>query len=394
MKEEVDEDDGMAGAASIGTGAGTKRPFLTRAPSRGNLAAASSTAAAALAPSMSLVTPKKKQPRVTKDDVDDDGVTIMSESQVVDIDDSELHECSGCFRTKSMHYSFTIPFGLVEFQYTSRHCSFCRDCHTIWRLCYKSRLTLILLQRFLMDWDRRLQFVKELVALLVLRYENCNRATASMISAKVESLNFVFELLNVPWPFFCVVDPTGIDLKKVLPAAINFVEGQVGGESRLMCLAKLPPPVPRTPQSGTQLTLLADHQQRVRATIMTNRTEDVDWWRQHIAKDDHASKGKNDEEDCMEDETQPSESSAATGNLSVSATKAKLAVELTTICFDDFKTDRWATGSVKERTIGKQLGKALQLQHEIASGPEAAVWMDSAARCVDALSSAKKPCLP
>jgi len=343
-------------------------------------------------------TPKKRVK--VKDDegvdgVDEDGVTIASDGCTLTEGD-ENYECAGCWRCSAVHFSYTVPQGQLEFQYATKAASFCRDCHTVWRLLYKARLTLLLLTRYLGDWERRVQFVKELVALLVLRHENCTRATASLISSKVDALNFIFELVNVPWPFFCVVEPMDVDVQKTVPASINFVQSNLKGSRGLLCLAPLPYLSSRASSSSSALKLPTEQQQRLQATVYTESDEDAQWWRENIDPEDALAKVKLDgddlEGDCDDDRSKAETSEPGDAD-SVSGNRANQTMELTQISMTDFMNDKWSEGTgnfFKERFFGKQLTKALKLQHLIASGPEAANYLSIVNGCVEALASAKK----
>ena len=79
-------------------------------------------------------------------------------SDVCDGDMNEsvtLAECSGCFRSFAKDCSFMMAGAEVEFLYSSKQACWCKDCHTVWRLLYKARLTLTLLLRFLSTWENR-----------------------------------------------------------------------------------------------------------------------------------------------------------------------------------------------------------------------------------------------
>lgn len=208
MKDEEDGDAGVVGAASA-------RSSSVRLKKR---SCTSSTTG----------TPRGKRPKVEDFDGNDIGPSDGGDGDLGD----EPAECSGCYRSSARDSSFTLAGADIEFQYISRTACWCKDCHTVWRLQYKARLTLTLLLRYLSSWPKRLQFLKELIALLSLRVENHARATAPVLQARVETLNFVFELLNIPWPLFTVRP-----LAEVLWSLGLFRLAVSRGDSRGSCLA-------------------------------------------------------------------------------------------------------------------------------------------------------------
>lgn len=382
-KLEAKEDD-QASAASAASGSGV-------APSSGVVnvgtqlavkkrAVQSSGSGAA----RSNPTPKKRR----KDEVEDDADCVSlapSGGTQLECDDDEPATCDGCFRSSHAPSSFMAVGGEIEFQYKSRYCNFCKDCHAVWRLLYKPRLTLLLLKRHLRHWDRRIEFLKQLVSLLLLRYENHSRATAALLAQKVSSLNWLFSLLNIPWPLFCVVDLKDLDMTTAIPAALNFVQCRSGGVRKLMCLTPLPPPAETSASAAMPVTLLNDQQQRLWPTLHTDQPDELEWWKQHITSFVEEPNDRVDEAEAGGEDSQDHSMDTPSGE------KYKMARDITLACLHDLTSERWRDGNgITEKAISKQLTRVLKLQHEVASGPESAVYIGPISSCVAALSSARK----
>lgn len=91
------------------------------------------------------------------------------------------------------------------------------------------------------------------------------------------------------------------------------------------------------------------------------------------------------------DQTMTEESQDIANDTSASGTKCKTAREITLTTLYDLTNDRWIDGvALREKHVGRHLGRVLKLQHDIASGPESASYLSQVTGCVGALSAAKK----
>lgn len=371
-----------------------KRPRLSA--TRGILGYAASRLAQPCAPPM--VTPRKRKPE------QDDDLAMSYYSEPPEIDGSfaedSVYECHCCYRT-SKDSSYTVIGGEVEFQYVSKQVSACKDCHTVWRLLYKAKLTLILFARFLDScWDNRVQFFRQLIALLTLRQENCSRATAHLITARVDVLKFAFELVGVPFPFFQAIPLAKIADGKPHPSAasLGFVEvldeGADGQEIRkMMCLTALGPDGLRPPPSSWPLAAPSSQQQRIRRNFYTHSEEEARLWSSSML----VVSGDETEQLAVAQELTPvkagSNQDAQNPPDSVTAQKYRDARNIASAALAEFASEK-VFSDLKERPLGKHLGKLLKMQHEVTNGPEARLFVQPMALLVDGLSSAKKTLAP
>lgn len=218
----------------------------------------------------------------------------------------------------------------------------------MWRLLYKSRLTLLLLVRFLDNcWSNRVQFFRELIALLSLRQENFSRATASLVTARVEALKFVFDMVGVPFPFFQAVPLSKVDLAKVSPDGLVFTElqdeGAPGDQRKIVCLTPLGPDGVRPPPGSWPLPLPSSQQQRLRRALYTHDEAQSRWWSAHIVAKTEEAKG--DFATCrIHDIPEKPKARSPTDPMSdidsVSAQKYRDARQVVCIALSDFTTDK------------------------------------------------------
>ena len=132
-------------------------------------------------------------------------------ASVLDGDDPDVVEvtdparrCDICSRCALFHYSFVFASGLVSYAYCTSNL-YCTDCYNIWRTLYQKRMSLTLFPKHVGQWAGRQQFLKEMVAWLVLSREGSLRhVRKEYVDKMVANLNFAFELVGVPWPYFVV----------------------------------------------------------------------------------------------------------------------------------------------------------------------------------------------
>lgn len=338
-----------------------------------------------------LCTPKKK----TKPEAGDDSQDMILESDAgATGSGDEVLECVGCQRSNATDGNFMLQGGEIEFTYSSKVGSWCKDCHTVWRLLYKSRLPLTLMQRYLGTAANRTRFLKELVSLLSLRQENINRATVQAVAARVDTLQFVFDLCNVPFPMWQACALSEVDTANT--AGLNFGEMLVGGRRQLVALLPAEPSTGRLLSTGFNLRAPAGQQQRLSPVLHSDEQSDADWWAAHVA---HDNKVEGDEEDdgsatlgssgmAVPPADSQGPGQAPDDDATPAAKKARAALESTRMVLADFTDDQCFT-SLKEKTLTKHLGKMLRLQHDLIRAPDAKHLSSTIAECIEAVTAAK-----
>lgn len=185
--------------------------------------------------------------------------------------------CSACLRDSSKDSSFYAVGGEAEFRYASKSIHLCVNCHTVWRLLYKARLTVVLMDRHLRNWLNKTKFLGEVIALVSLRYENTERVTPQKLSQRHQVLQFVFDLCGAPFPFFKVTPLNGYNI--VIPSSFRPVMSQLGGSYSLEALVPAEERDFRAKMNSWSLRLASGELQRLTPSPMTERRSDVDWWK-------------------------------------------------------------------------------------------------------------------
>lgn len=222
-----------------------------------------------------------------------------------------------------------------------------------------------------------------------------NRATAQPLQARVKMLSFIFDLVNVPWPFFYVTPASEADVRQGVAQTMNFVEYRIGGCRQLASLMPLPADGLWQPSNAWPLHLPSTQQQRLRPTLFIQNKEEAEWFQEAVIGDlEECDKFRSDVD---VDDVRPSQElhgSAEMDDLTVgSGPKFKSAFDITCTILNDFMTDR-CLDNLKEKELSKQLAKLLKIQHEVLNAPVATTWGMRLASCVNAVASGKKTMAP
>ena len=342
-----------------------------------------------------LPTPKKaKTFKIEVDEEDTQGSDTMDAQTILG---DEPVECDGCHRHSVRDHAYNVMMGEIEYQYVSKNGNFCKDCHTVWRLMYKSRLTLVLFVRYLQNFENKVQFTREIISLVTLRYDNHARVTALLLVQRVDMLRFAFDLVGVPFPFFQINPLDEVDWKKSVASSLTFAEQRCNGQRQVLCLSPLTSDTFRRSPTSKALVQRNDLQQRLRPVLFTDQDEDAEWWREHMNEGldmeeapEAVRQVKTEEENNEPQGTEAGEVQEVI--VSVSQKKYKNAKDIAVMSLHDYTADSW--DQLKEKFIGKQIAKVLKFQHEIVSGPDAQAWGQKVAILVNGLTSGKKTLQP
>lgn len=109
--------------------------------------------------------------------------------------------------------------------------SFCRDCGNCYRICHKSSMTASLFDRWLMCEDNRRLWTKQLLSYMSLKVEGTSHVTPAALLARQKTLEWLFHLMQIPFPNFQVVQPSDEFWRKLADGGVGryLVKSSGGG---------------------------------------------------------------------------------------------------------------------------------------------------------------------
>lgn len=106
--------------------------------------------------------------------------------------------CLGCGRVAGRGRCYVDPAEVMAWTNPDLRGDWCRDCHTVWRVCYSAVLTLTLLQKWLGQSEaNKTDFEVNLVAAVSLRHEGETKLTAASVAKRAALLRWLSRMFGV-----------------------------------------------------------------------------------------------------------------------------------------------------------------------------------------------------
>ena len=301
----------------------------------------------------------------------------------------------------------------MSYCYNTKVLYYCTDCYNLWRTVYQKRLSLTLFVKHVKHWPGRCQYIKEFVAWLVLSKDgSLKHVRKEHIERKVAQLEFAFELLGVPWPFFEVKElneETAASMTRPIFDLMKVTVLHTGGQRRVAQLVPFDADSFREEAGFPKERMLLTPnraQQTVRVKIPTDCPTAMNLWARlgggggrapFPALKDGAMDVDNDDGGASADQ------GAATGTSKLSEFDVDPKVsyhhqmvhtlkERMVITFADYSTG--AAFETKEKPFTSLTTKALSAQHQCTQSKYSAELLPIVRRFISAIESGKSSLKP
>lgn len=125
------------------------------------------------------------------------------------------------------------PMFKPNFEHLPETGAWCRDCSTVFRLMFKNKaMSNLVFKKWLMaSQEHRILWAKMLVSYLTLKFEGQDRANQAMISSRMQMLDWLFDMLQCPWPGCTVTEVNKDFIQKMLSSAGRFLVKSSDGQT-------------------------------------------------------------------------------------------------------------------------------------------------------------------
>ena len=161
-------------------------------------------------------------------------------TEVLDIAQSEKM-CHGCERVIGVHRDCVNPSEEMEWAYADQRGNWCKDCHTVWRLCFHEQCLLATFRMYLQQTTNRARWDISRCAYWSLKAEGASRMQEVLMQKRINMLTWLSNFAGVSFTqsrAMLLADMTPTERRDINPNRLVTVAGR--GEKRIGCFMEMP----------------------------------------------------------------------------------------------------------------------------------------------------------
>ena len=105
--------------------------------------------------------------------------------------------CHGCERVIGVHRDCVNPSEEMEWAYADQRGNWCRDCHTVWRLCFHEQCLLATFRMYLQQTTNRARWDISRCAYWSLKAEGASRMQEVLMQKRINMLTWLPNFASV-----------------------------------------------------------------------------------------------------------------------------------------------------------------------------------------------------
>lgn len=338
--------------------------------------------------SASLHTPSKASSDLAGED-DDNGSGCEGDLELGKV-------CLGCLRTSGVDSSLSTPGYPMAWLYAGSRGSLCRDCGNCFRIRHKPTKNVAMFDQWLDDPSHRREWLKDLISFLSLKRDGVSHVTAAMLTARCQMLDWLFSMLQIPWPFFEIHDATPEFLDQFASDSAGNSYLQRKADGTMMGLQAV---APMTEPPSSNMRFVTEAQASRAWPLQPHWSWPEGFmkaWQDHVAP--HAHRGIGSTNASIRTSPAPKANASSSATAPPSASKQFLAqqsklnglTETTFVLFGSFVSGKT---EMKEKDFGPLLQKVVKLRVALLDTPFADLVadLDQLASIIQVTKSMVKP---
>ena len=161
-------------------------------------------------------------------------------TEVLDIAQSEK-KCHGCERVIGVHRDCVNPSEEMEWAYADQRGNWCKDCHTVWRLCFQEKCVLANFKMYLQQTTHRARWDISRCAYWSLKAEGASRMQEVLMQKRIDMLTWFSNFAGVSFTqsrLKLLKDMTPTERRDLNPNRLVIVAAR--GEKRIGYFMEMP----------------------------------------------------------------------------------------------------------------------------------------------------------